>query len=118
MKRSPMKRSGWIKRKALSEERKVEARVFIDAVKARCMRDHLGPSRFMCERCDETTAHIEAHHLCSRTRGKGHEHLHNPEINGAGLCGHCHHLVTIHQCGDWRDWIKTRNWLEDGGRLA
>lgn len=116
MKRTQLKRS-YLKRKPISDERRLEAQVFRDAVRDRAvMMD--GPRLYICERCEQGVLVIEAHHLCSRTRGKGHAWLNDPERNGCPLCPKCHNLVSGHQCEDWRQWTMDRNWLDAGGRLA
>lgn len=72
---------------------------------------------YSCRRCAQLVGAVDAHHMCSRTRGRGHPWVHDPDRNGVALCRKCHALVTDHRCDDWRQWIKTRAWLDQGGLL-
>jgi len=61
----------------------------------------------LCDRCKETRA-TEAHHLCSRARGKGHPNLHHP-ANGKPLCFKCHSWAHTNLPNNY---IKTRSYLD------
>ena len=61
----------------------------------------------LCDRCKETRA-TEAHHLCSRARGRGHNALHHP-LNGAPLCSACHRWAHTNLPNNY---IKNRSYLD------
>lgn len=69
----------------------------------------------VCERCGRSDRPLHAHHVVGRAHAPGWEHLHDAEINGAGLCrggDGCHELVHRHEVDDWPLWIKTRAQVE------
>ena len=109
MKRGVIKRRSKLRARGSQFER--------SAQETAAFRNALLPGQ--CERCATFGVENEGqdpHHLCSRARGVGHELLHNADANGAALCRGCHSLVEDHNCEDWRDWIKDRRWLDQGGR--
>ncbi len=111
MKNTPLRRVGARKKRELQE-----LIDFRDAV-----RDGARVSGgYLCERCGGVFKVIEAHHLCSRSRGVGHDWLHDPARNGCALDKQCHDQITIgtHQgTPDKLEWLKTRVWLNGGGLL-
>lgn len=82
---------------------------------ARRLREHQARRRFRalvleraqgrCERCC-ARARIEAHHLVPCSQAPGWAGLHDPELNGAGLCRTCHELVHEHAVPDWNYWLR------------
>jgi hypothetical protein len=69
-----------------------------------------------CERCGAWAT--EAHHICLRSRARGHKDKHNAEKNGSALCSECHNSIHFSAPEDAGDWIKPRRWLDAGGRLG
>ena len=103
MKRSPLKRKGYLRRKsAKSLLLTSEAKEFRKAVLAR--------AKGVCERCQESghPHRLHAHHLVSRAQGIGWINLHNPYVNGAALCRACHAAVHFGSVNDRALWIKRR----------
>ena len=101
-KRKPINKKS---KKAKGEEKEAEA----------FRRDVLLSSFGICERCLDVAVH--AHHMCLRSRSRGHEWKHDPARNGAALCSPCHSEIHDNTPEDRDEWIKPIRWLDAGGRL-
>lgn len=100
--RSPLRRTGWLRRSGRRAEREraclVEFRTQV-----------LVRAGFACERCGRKDLPLDAHHIIPRSRCKGDEKF--DPANGAALCSSkwnrkgCHELVTDRAVPDAAEWI-------------
>lgn len=110
---APMKRTGRL--------RPVGARAKRDGDARAIFRAHvLERSGGVCERCLRSSAfgrvvRIDAHHIVGRGRGVGWPRLHDPELNGLGVCADaCHPELTL----DPKDQKAPRGRMDYQKRIA
>ncbi len=96
MKRTPLKRKSWIRRRS-------ESRVKRDRLWAELRCNLLKESDGHCARCDiyRGKRGLDLHHITPRSRGGRDE-----EDNLVPLCRECHDDIHFHNAEDKDDWIK------------